>query len=95
MKPTMVGARELKTRLGAYLRRVREGERIVVSERGTPVAELRALRPDDEGIEARLVRLEAAGLLSQPTRALAPLRAIESRGASASEAVIEGREDRF
>ncbi len=34
-----VGARELKTRLGAYLRRARDGQRIVVTERGTPAAE--------------------------------------------------------
>ena len=37
-----VGSRELKTRLGTYLRQVREGMTLVVTERGLPVAELRA-----------------------------------------------------
>ena len=39
----MVGARELKTRLGTYLRRVREGRRILVTDRGIAVAELRGV----------------------------------------------------
>jgi len=38
-----VGARELKTRLGTYLRQVRRGATLVVTERGEPVAELRRI----------------------------------------------------
>ncbi|MGH7324149.1 MAG: type II toxin-antitoxin system Phd/YefM family antitoxin [Candidatus Rokuibacteriota bacterium] len=34
---TAVGVRELKNRLSAFLRRVTEGERIVVTDRGRPV----------------------------------------------------------
>jgi prevent-host-death family protein len=91
-----VGARELKTRLGTYLRRVREGQRIVVTERGMPVAELRGLSPDDAGPEARLLGLQAAGLVSTPTRrSLAPLRPVRRRGPSLVRAIVEGREDRF
>ncbi len=96
MRPgTRVGARELKTRLGTYLRRVREGECIVVTERGTPVAELRSLEPDSDGLQARLARLSAEGLVAQPTRrAVEPFRPIRGRGASVAEAIAEGREDR-
>ena len=36
-----VGIRELKNRLSEYLRRVRAGEEILVTDRGEPVAELR------------------------------------------------------
>lgn len=92
----MVGARELKTRLGTYLRRVREGQRILVTDRGIPVAELRGLGTGDETREGRLQRLEAAGLVSRPARGLlGPLRAVRSSGASALQAVLEDREDRF
>lgn len=92
----MVGARELKTRLGTYLRRVRGGQRIVVTEHGTPVAELRGLSPDDAGLDARLLRLQAAGLVSGPThRSLAPLRPVRRRGFSLAQAIVEDREDRF
>jgi hypothetical protein len=34
-----VGARELKTRLGGYLRAVRSGATILVTDRGEPVAD--------------------------------------------------------
>jgi prevent-host-death family protein len=94
--PAMVGARELKTRLGTYLRRVRGGQRILVTDRGIPVAELRGLRASAETLEGRLQRLEAAGLVSRPARGVVqPLRAVLSSGASATQAVVEGREDRF
>jgi len=91
-----VGARALKTRLGTYLRRVREGQRILVTDRGIPVAELRGLGKGEETMEGRLQRLEAEGLISRPSRrALAPFRRVESKGASAARAVVEDREDRF
>lgn len=95
-KSVAVGARELKTRLGTYLRRVRDGRRIVVTERGRPVAELRGLGPEGESLEGRLERLEAAGLVSRPSRrTLAPFRRLKSQGGPASRAVVEDREDRF
>ena len=45
-----VGVRVLKDHLSAYLRRVGEGERIVVTDRGEPLA---TLAPIDESDEAR------------------------------------------
>jgi antitoxin (DNA-binding transcriptional repressor) of toxin-antitoxin stability system len=36
-----VGIRELKNRLSAYIRRVRDGEEILVTDRGVVVAEIR------------------------------------------------------
>ena len=35
-----VGVRELRDHLSDYLRRVREGERVVITDRGKPVGEL-------------------------------------------------------
>ena len=94
--PARVGARELKTRLGTYLRRVREGQRILVTERGTPVAELRGLSQGDLGRAARLLRLQAAGLVSEPSRrALAPLRSVRYSGRSLALTIADDREDRF
>jgi prevent-host-death family protein len=93
-----VGARELKTRLGTYLRRVREGATLVVTERGRPVAELRPLDPATLTLDDRLDSLAAAGVLTMEVReggALPPFKAIRGRGPSASEAVVEDREDRF
>jgi prevent-host-death family protein len=59
-----VGVAELRQNLSVYLRRVAEGERLVVTDRNRPVAELGpapATGPD-------LDRLIAAGLVSRPVR---------------------------
>jgi prevent-host-death family protein len=53
-----VGVRELRQNLSVYLRRVRAGESLEVTERGEPVALLKPLHePDDV-----LAELEARGL---------------------------------
>ena len=91
-----VGARELKTRLGRYLRRVRGGARLVVTDRGEPIAELRPLETDGSGRDAGLAALEALGVLTRPRNArLVPFRPLRSSGRPLSEAIREEREDRF
>ena len=42
-----VGVRELRQNLSIYLRRVQAGERLIVTERNLPVAELVPLGADD------------------------------------------------
>jgi len=95
MARNVVGARELKTRLGTYLRRVREGRTLVVTDRGEPVAELRPL-PSDGSMPSALLKLSTKGTLTLPTRDRLPaFRPIRSRGASVADAVSEDRKDRF
>jgi len=93
-----VGARELKTRLGAHLRRVREGVTLVVTDRGRPVAELRPIAATADGVQARLAELESLGVVTRGAdapRRLPAFRPVVSRGASVQEALFEDREDRF
>lgn len=93
MAGDMVGSRELKARLGTYLRRVRQGRTLVVTYRGEPVAELRPIRAD---AGAALARLKSAGAVTRVADTpLEGFRQIRSRGASGAAAVIEDREDRF
>lgn len=95
MESNVVGVRELKTHLGAHLRRVRAGRAIVVTDRGVPIAELRPLGRSG-GVEASLAELRAAGVVSGGTgQALAPFKPIKSRGGSFSAVVIADRGDRF
>ena len=95
MARDIVGARELKTRLGSYLRRVREGRTLVVTDRGEPVAELRPL-PSDDSLPSALLRLSTKGTVTLPTRGSLPeFRPIRSGGASVADAVREDREERF
>jgi prevent-host-death family protein len=90
-----VGARELKTRLGAYLQQVRQGRTLVVTDRGQPVAELKPLHgPTDE--ETTLERLKALGAVTRTERrSLAPFRPIRPRdGRLVSDAIVADRDDR-
>ena len=63
-----VGSRELRNRLGSYLRQVRSGVTIVVTDRGTPVAELRPVQAAVTEEQESLDALVASGLLAPRTR---------------------------
>jgi prevent-host-death family protein len=60
----VVGVAELRQNLSRYLRRVEQGERLVVTDRNRPVAELGP--PAATG--AALDRLLAEGRVSRPVR---------------------------
>lgn len=92
----VVGARELKTRLGSYLRAVREGTTFVVTDRGRPVAELRPVSHAGSGIGRYLDTLAAKGLLTKGSgKRLIRFAAIRVEGRPVSEVLVEQREDRF
>lgn len=63
-----VGVAELRQNLSRYLRRVEDGERLVVTDHNRPVAELGP--PATTG--AALDRLIAAGRVTRPVRASIP-----------------------
>jgi prevent-host-death family protein len=65
---TTVGIAELRQNLSVYLRRVSNGERLVVTDRNRPVAELGP--PPSTGPD--LDRLVAEGKVSRPHRATLP-----------------------
>ena len=57
MKERTVGIRELKANLSSCLKRVKAGETLVISERGTPIGRIhpieKSLREDlDEGVRS-------------------------------------------
>ena len=96
--PKSIGSRELKTRLGTYLRLVREGVTLIITDRGRPVAELRPVSYHDSVLDNRLYELAAAGVVSSEVgerRPLAHFEPIVASGAAGSEAISEDREDRF
>ena len=61
-----VGLRELKNRLSEYIRRVRAGDEVLVTDRGEVVAELRppSRVPPGTKIDAGIAVLAREGLLS-------------------------------
>jgi prevent-host-death family protein len=90
-----VGARELKTRLGTYLRQVMAGATLLVTERGRPVAELRPVKDGVGDDRADLAALVSAGVLSGGGADLAPFLPLRSRAGGLADEVLRGREDRL
>lgn len=69
-----VGIRELKNRLSEYVRLVREGETVMVTDRGQVVAELRPPEPDS-GLARKypkLVEMARRGLVRLPLQPNGP-----------------------
>ncbi|HEX4628799.1 MAG TPA: type II toxin-antitoxin system prevent-host-death family antitoxin [Gemmatimonadales bacterium] len=69
-----VGVKQLKARLSEYLRAVKRGEVVVVTERDQVVAELKAPRKDRELSEDVMETLDALALAGELTRAAAGKR---------------------
>jgi len=66
-----VGIRELKNRLSEYIRQVREGEVIMVTDRGEVVAELRSPVEQENELLRKypgLAEMARKGLVRLPTR---------------------------
>jgi prevent-host-death family protein len=86
-----VGVAELRQNLSKYLRRVARGERLVVTDRNRPVAEL---GPVSRG--GTLDRLIAEGKVAPPSRPARDFRPIKLPGAgiTLSEALEEIRGER-
>lgn len=59
---------EAKAHLSALVRRVQGGERLVITVHGEPAAELLPITVGSEGLDARLDRLAAEGVLERPDR---------------------------
>ena len=92
---TTVGSRELKNRLGSYLRQVRSGATIVVTDHGAPVAELRSVQPPATEEQNRLDALVSSGLIAPRTRTGLVERAPESvEDGDLAGAVLEDRDER-
>lgn len=89
---TQVGVKALKDRLSEYLRRAQGGERIVITDRGAPLA---LLAPLEESEEVRKAwELVASGLATWSGRKFTPPRrpaVLRPGGKTASEIVLEDR----
>ena len=88
-----VGIRLLRDRLTRYVARVRRGHRVIVTDRGKPVAVLVPYRLGEaEPEEARLAALFASGHVTRAERpfkkALVP---VKGRGELPSEILVKDR----
>jgi prevent-host-death family protein len=87
---TAVGVRELKNGLSRYLRRVKAGDRLVVTERGEPVAIISPppVAPGDHQLEDLLRQGVVRWSGGKPRGSRHPPRI---KGSTVAQAVIEDR----
>ncbi len=89
-----VGSREFKNRLGRYLRAVREGRTLIITDRGKSVARISPAddsKPEGMDLSKRLKELEALGLIRLGTNPLHPFRPVKIKGKPISRTIIEDR----
>jgi prevent-host-death family protein len=90
MHETKVGIRELKARLSEYIRQVKAGRTVIITERGRAVARL---VPADYPVEDRLQAMLDAGLAEWSGNRLPPVKppAKVKRGHSVADMLVEDR----
>jgi antitoxin (DNA-binding transcriptional repressor) of toxin-antitoxin stability system len=86
-----VGTKDLKNRLSHYLRRVKAGDVVRVTDRGRVIAEIRAIEQPRDESRAALAALESAGALTVGSGRFAPVRRLRLRGVLASRAILADR----
>lgn len=91
MSEMSVGIRELKSRLSEYLRHVKAGQTLLITERGRPIGRL---VPADQPLEARLRAMAQAGLILWSGQKLEPMPpVVRARGErTVADLLVEDRE---
>lgn len=91
MNEVIVGVRDLKARLSEYLRLVRQGQTIVITNHGKAVGRI---LPVEQSLDDRLRSLQEAGLLAWNGQALLPIESplTNRSGKLISDLVVEMRE---
>jgi prevent-host-death family protein len=90
-----VGSRELKNRLGRYLKLVGKGETLIVTDRGKPAARIVPTDSNEEGsrtVDEMLKQMEAEGHLRLGTRPFKPFKPIRLKGKPLSRIILEDRD---
>lgn len=87
------GIKDVKNNLSRLLARVKAGEEVLITERGSPVARIVKENQSDKAIRAALGPLVQKGMIALPSRSINKDRvwAVEASGKPTSEMVIEDR----
>lgn len=91
MAQTTVGVREFKARLASYLRQVKAGNTLVITEHGKPVGRI---VPMKSSVQDRTQELIQAGVIAWSGRKLKPFKpTVRPRGKKTlADLIIENRE---
>jgi len=89
-----VSVKELKNRLTQHLRRVKQGEKVIITDRGKPIALIQPIQSAAPvvSLQARLAKLAVQGFVTLPTRKpLRKVRTVKVSGRSISRTILEDR----
>jgi prevent-host-death family protein len=91
MSEIRVGVRDLKSRLSEYLRQVKQGQIVIITDHGHPVGRL---SPVEQPLDERMKALQDAGLVAWNGQTLKPITpAAVNRGEQqVSDILVEIRE---
>ena len=88
-----IGIREAKIHLSKYLRMVKQGREIIVTERGRPIVKIVPIEKDDIPLKERVKRLEDSGILESEKKAAKMKPPIPIKGGKTAQAyLMEDRE---
>ena len=90
MSEIWVGVRDLKSRLSEYLRQVKHGQIVIITDHGHPVGRL---LPIEQSLEERLKSLQNSGLVAWNGQKLKPITppAINRSEQQVSDILVEMR----
>lgn len=92
----LLGLREANQRFSQAIRRVKAGETVILTERGTPIAMITPIRKGAGDWEDAVRRLAAAGLIIPATKRgpMRPFKRIKIKGEPISETLSRERDER-
>ncbi len=87
------GVKEVRDNFTQYLKRIKKGDEIIVTERGRPVAILRPV-PSGTGLQERLELAAMKGLIRLPLKAgnIPTHKKIKLKGKSLTDLILKERE---
>ena len=90
-----IGLREANIHFSKYIKMVKRGKEIIVTDRGTPIAAIRPLLQGLSSTEERIAEMEKRGILKRPTTKVFLLRKLVAvPGKPVSKALMEERDER-
>jgi len=89
-----VGMREANMHFADYIRKVRSGVEIILTDRGVPVAMIKPLATASSAIEKKLAELDDSGLISLAKKAFSLPKPLACKGGMISDTIAELRRDR-
>lgn len=90
-----VGLREANIHFAKYIKKVKEGKKIILTDRGKTIAMITPLTKKEEPLEERLQWMEETGILRRASGRIKLRTLIRAPGKEVSKTVSENREERF